>query len=78
MKFIATEKRNIGDDFIKSYGVFMVFLPYFETLEAMKMQGLNQFAYHVAISRVQKVARYEQVAYLPSQYCNSLMRLREK
>ena len=52
MKFIATEKRNIGDDFIKSYGVFMVFLPYFETIEAMQMQGLNQFAYHVAISRV--------------------------
>ena len=56
----------------------MVFLPYFETIEAMKMQGLNKFAYHVAISRVQRVARFEQVVYLPSKYCNSLQILREK
>ena len=37
----------------------MVFLSFLETLEVMKMQGLNRFAYHVAISRVQKVARFE-------------------
>ena len=42
------------------------------------MQGLNKFAYHVAISRVQRVARFEQVVYLPSKYCNSLLILREK
>ena len=56
----------------------MVFLPYLETIEAMKMQGLNKFAYHVAISRVQRVVRFEQFVYLPSKNCNSLRILREK
>ena len=56
----------------------MVFMSYFETLEVMKMQGLNKFAYNVAISRVQSVARFEQVVYLPSKYCNSLTRIHEK